>query len=43
MEFKEYYTVEDTSNVKLQASEEGVQNWQAAGYGLSVHWVNEWA
>ncbi len=38
MKFKEKYVVEDTSHVKFQATEQGVRNWQEAGYGLSVHW-----
>ena len=38
MKIKEQYTVEDTSSVKLQATERGVRRWQKAGYSLSVHW-----
>jgi len=38
MKFNEQYTVEDTNQVKNQATEQGVRRWQKAGYGLSVHW-----
>lgn len=32
------FQVEDTRQVKYQASKKGVKRFQKAGYGLSVHW-----
>lgn len=38
MRYKENYSVEDTSHVKLQVTPRGIRKFQKAGYGLSVHW-----
>jgi alpha-L-fucosidase len=38
MKFKPDYQVEDTSLVKLHASDKGISRFLNAGYGLSVHW-----
>ncbi|MFC1996402.1 alpha-L-fucosidase [Chloroflexota bacterium] len=37
MKFKEQFTIEDTSQVNHQATNQGIRRWQMAGYGLSVH------
>lgn len=38
MKKKAEYKAEDTSKARLQASRAGIRRFQAAGFGLSVHW-----
>jgi len=38
MQFGDYTNLEDTSAARLQASPEGMRQFQEAPYGLSMHW-----
>ncbi len=38
MKPKDHYQVEDTGNARRQASDQGVEHFVNAGFGLSVHW-----